>query len=289
MYRRALLKGLGVMPFGQSRTQGFSNPVLALLEAGNTIINKKGMFVYAGPPAAGNLQWSNTNAAGIDKYGNIYLNGETNYYNTGSRYLAFQIISSSIAIYSAISESAGWGAPVASISTSSAGATTVWNRSGNPIALEVLNGYLAMVGQDNDTWSISESAFEAIVSGAIRANRPGSGFPAKEIWHTPGALANGWINTAGFQAFGYRLTNENDVQIRGVISATAATSSTFFTLAAPYIPVSEQGYGVGATGGNPAGSGANLREDTSGNLIIASAAAVPAADSYFINGFISLD
>jgi hypothetical protein len=68
------------MPFGTSRAQGFNSAPVSVFEAGDTIINRFGMFTYSGTPGAGNLVSSvGVKAAGTDKYGNAYLPGNTTY------------------------------------------------------------------------------------------------------------------------------------------------------------------------------------------------------------------
>jgi len=49
------------------------------LLAGNTIINPAGTFVYSSTPAAGNLISSDAPVAGTDRFGNIYLQGNSAY------------------------------------------------------------------------------------------------------------------------------------------------------------------------------------------------------------------
>jgi hypothetical protein len=80
--RRTILKGAMLMPFGNSRGQGFNNPVANTFRAGFTVINKSGMFVYSGPPAAGNLIYSVAATNGTDAKGNAYLGGGAASYNT---------------------------------------------------------------------------------------------------------------------------------------------------------------------------------------------------------------
>ena len=58
------------------------------LQAGNTIINASGDFIYSGPPAAGNLASSVAPAAGTDQYGNNYLAGVATYAATFATSLA---------------------------------------------------------------------------------------------------------------------------------------------------------------------------------------------------------
>lgn len=55
--------------------EGFPDIVAQVFEAGNTIINDQGLFVYSGTPAAGNLFLSIASAPGTDQFGNAYGSG----------------------------------------------------------------------------------------------------------------------------------------------------------------------------------------------------------------------
>ena len=70
---------------------GWQTEVAIQLQAGNTIINQSGTFVYSGPPAAGNLIFSAAPAAGTDQFGNAYLEGATTYIVSGGSTFAFQM------------------------------------------------------------------------------------------------------------------------------------------------------------------------------------------------------
>lgn len=109
-----------------------------------------------------------------------------------------------------------------------------------------------------------------------------------DTWHSPGLL-NGWADAAGFGGFRYQLTTHSSVRVVGTISATAASATTFFTLSGVYVPTVANGAAVGCTGGAPAGAVPQVRWDASGNLSIVNAAAVPVAQSYFIDADIPLD
>jgi hypothetical protein len=61
------------------------------LQAGDTIINPNGIFVYSGTPAAGNLIFSAAPAAGTDSFGNAYLEGAAAYITTGGSTFALQL------------------------------------------------------------------------------------------------------------------------------------------------------------------------------------------------------
>jgi hypothetical protein len=55
---------------------GWQTEVAIQLQAGNTIINQSGVFIYSGTPASGNLVVSIAPAAGTDQFGNTYPKGE---------------------------------------------------------------------------------------------------------------------------------------------------------------------------------------------------------------------
>jgi len=99
--RRALLKGAMAMPFGQAKTQGFAQPVLSNFAAGNVRINSLGEFLYSGPPALGNLIYSNvtSNAVIFDKFGNRVFPGVTTYFNSGGVITADNVVTNGTVRY----------------------------------------------------------------------------------------------------------------------------------------------------------------------------------------------
>src|SRR5271165_675153 len=60
------------MAVGNQGQIGFLNQIVAALQAGNTIINANGLFVYSPSPGPGNLVVSAAGVAGTDNYGNAY-------------------------------------------------------------------------------------------------------------------------------------------------------------------------------------------------------------------------
>jgi|SRR5882724_6065631 len=58
---------------------GWQNAFAVIFQAGNTIINPQGMFVYSSSPAFGNLVASSAGTAGTDKFGNPYAAGDKVY------------------------------------------------------------------------------------------------------------------------------------------------------------------------------------------------------------------
>jgi hypothetical protein len=79
-------------------------------------VSANGAFFYSAAPAAGNLAYSITTAAGTDSFGNHYLSGATSY----SGPTAMQSDSGLISMYSG-SLAAGWGTATAQILLSGAG------------------------------------------------------------------------------------------------------------------------------------------------------------------------
>jgi len=82
---------------------GWQTQVAVQLQAGNTIINPDGTFVYSGAPAAGNLIITQAPAPGTDQFGNQYLDGVVTY---GSG-VATQLVDGGVAMLLG-SLSTGW-------------------------------------------------------------------------------------------------------------------------------------------------------------------------------------
>jgi hypothetical protein len=82
---------------------GWQTQVVPQLQAGDTIINSSGTFVYSATPAAGNLASSVAPATGVDSFGNNYLDGVTSY----GASIATQLVDGTITLYTG-SLAAGW-------------------------------------------------------------------------------------------------------------------------------------------------------------------------------------
>jgi hypothetical protein len=102
MLRRSVLKGLVAVPFGTQQSQGFNNSIIGALQAGNTIINGNGLYVYSSKPAHGNLIFSSV-PVGVtaDKFQNVVIGGSTTTYNNIGNVPQFAIssIGSSVQLY----------------------------------------------------------------------------------------------------------------------------------------------------------------------------------------------
>jgi hypothetical protein len=90
--------------------------VTVQLQAGNTIINPNGTFVYSGNPGTGNLIASVTPAAGTDNFGNHYLEGVASYAAT----TATASLLGSVGFYAG-SLAAGWGGALSAVAGDGAG------------------------------------------------------------------------------------------------------------------------------------------------------------------------
>lgn len=70
---------------------GWQSAVTVQLQAGNTIINPNGTFVYSSAPALGNLIASVAPAAGTDPFGNSYVEGIAAYGHFGGDLVSLQL------------------------------------------------------------------------------------------------------------------------------------------------------------------------------------------------------
>jgi hypothetical protein len=114
--------------------------------------------------------------------------------------------------------------------------------------------------------------------GFVHPAQPGTS--TMETWH-PLTLINNWVNQGSPNvAAQYRLTAENDVQVVGVINGVSAVSATFATLPTGYHPVNQQPAACGATGNVATGKAPFIQCDTSGNLTVQGAAALPASGPF---------
>lgn len=100
--------------------------VFTSLRAGNTIVNNAGLFIYSGPPAAGNLilSVSGTVGGGTDGFGNHYVFGVGVYDNSGD---FFTQEGAGFITYGTGTLAAGWSANA-----------TIQNDSGGDLFLQAL-------------------------------------------------------------------------------------------------------------------------------------------------------
>jgi hypothetical protein len=108
--------------------EGFPLSVATIFQAGNTIINSSGEFVYSPSPGLGNLISSVAGAAGTDQYGNAYLAGTTGYFQFGGAYYATQVgTSQQLGFYTAASGAGPWSL-LASVGTQGSDLNLAANR-----------------------------------------------------------------------------------------------------------------------------------------------------------------
>jgi hypothetical protein len=209
---------------------GFLNKIVAALQAGNTIINSKGVFVYSGPPAKGNLIFSVAGVGGTDKFGNTYgpeVNAGKWSAATGNQLQHFGIDSNG-QIYLYDTNDQLW-----MFSQQGDGGVTTRDAlffedgSGNVVC--------AIVGGAGTPAGTSNRGFVGQIQAIIPANTSGDG----ETWHDLAPTLAGWAQTgAGNDPLQYKLDATNRVQITGDISggALAAGAQTIATIPAAYRP-----------------------------------------------------
>jgi hypothetical protein len=177
---------------------GWQTQIAVQLQAGNTIINPDGSFTYSGAPAAGNLIASVTPAAGVDSFGNNYLESVTSY-GPGN---ATQIDQGQILLYTG-SLAAGW--------TSQANITV----SGSVIELITAGGVITSNNTlDNGSGGATFNG-NVTISGTASINGSGStathGLTDGTINGTSGAASAGTAHTHGPGSFSVTNGQHNHV------------------------------------------------------------------------------
>ena len=220
MLRRALLKGGFAMPFGTAVGQGFVNPVAVNFAAGNVRINKFGLFVYSGAPAAGNLIFSIASVGGIDRYGNAYVATATNYYPASN--FAVSENNGVITYYTAGSYAGPWN------QQASVGITAFTT---NPdIEISARGGILFNSLTDNLTAHIIPSGDNTGVTDTAAINVACNDYPTVKLFSQNYSLPNPYyINAPIVVPSSTRLTgefwsaaSENDNYSAGILQETGA-------------------------------------------------------------------
>lgn len=106
---------------------GWQTESVVQLIAGNTIINPSGSFTYSSAPATGNLIATVAPAAGVDSFGNNYIQGIASYGST----IATQLGSGFIQFY--VGSLAGGWSLVATIATDAFGDIVLSQASGHEV------------------------------------------------------------------------------------------------------------------------------------------------------------
>lgn len=249
MIRRMLLKGMLAMtgdglarpmnaPPGQQLTPGIQPGAPGIVNATRVIIAGPGggLFIYSPTRATNNLIYSDVAVAGVDdpRLGNTVLAGATSYSNQGGTYYALNM--------------SGSGFPP----------RITWFVSGTDQTgtYSVMYGFFDAVSAGVHGLQLNNAPFfeygGTYVQPVIASDPAGANAGVAETWHAMSGFVNGWAATSTTPR--YRLGVENRVWFDGVIDASAATGSTFFTIPAAYRPVSiTKPWGGGANGGVIAG------------------------------------
>jgi hypothetical protein len=228
-----------------------------------------GLFIYVGSPAPGNAPVFSMSDATEDPYGNAIAPGIwAGQYGqvqaglevvtspvTGSPIgqLAFPTPSITSAAYGVIfGEGISGNIPILRIISALNAETGPYSdraglqMQGNPGTAGASAGYFGIYADANGGLNThfygNYSGWACYVAQFINAVLPGTGTsttnPAQvETWHAM-TLANGWAQVSGGMPAQYRLlaSPSSSVQVRGNISGAAATSGTFATLPAGYVP-----------------------------------------------------
>ena len=123
---------------------GWQTTIATVFQAGNTIINRIGAFVYEGKPGNGNLIASITNVSGeaTPPYTNDILAGITSYGTNNTSFFAVSLQGSTLIFYSGPSEAGPWNEQASlSLETIDGPLTLIIPASGlqiigGPVALE---------------------------------------------------------------------------------------------------------------------------------------------------------
>jgi hypothetical protein len=227
-----------------------------------------GMFVYTGSPAPGNPPIFSVSNATEDPYGNAIAPGiwagQYGQIQAGLEIitegatgrlkgqLAFPTPAVPSAAYAGIFGTTVGTTAILQMLTAMAAATGPYSdraliqlqsNPGTPGASASYFGiYSDTNGGSNTHWFGNYSGWACYVCQFLTAVLPGTGtsssVPAQpETWH-PLTLQNGWAQVGGGRPARYRLVPSpaNEVEVEGNISGAAASSSTFATLVAPYVP-----------------------------------------------------
>lgn len=255
-----------------------------------------GEFYYAGSPAKGNLVASIAAAAGTDPYGNAYSAGIVSY--DPLSFLRYVQLASGAVELGSIGDSPTLAATIATAfgahtlgqllltCQTTAGAQTasvVDMRSGvTGSGVGSSNAPRVWLGTNDGA---GNTAVQAWTAGPLVLTSP-AGTPY--AWATPSYSANWTGSGAGFPALQLRPGNDDNLQVVGSVTATAAFAAGTNTIGtitagAPYIPKqSQSGICLHTNSGNTNIEACQFRVSNAGVLQIASGA-VAAGDRFQIN------
>jgi hypothetical protein len=168
VYGQQATRGEGP-PFDQAAVgEGFPLTVATVFQAGNTIINSSGDFVYSAAPAAGDLVASIAGASGTDPYTNAYLAGIVSYGAITNQAAAFN---GTYAVEAGVVLNAGMGIAVRNQTTPSASdpSLSVIQGGASGISVTLASG-IGQVGGTSAAVSVNDSLFTGITDGVIDLN-----------------------------------------------------------------------------------------------------------------------
>lgn len=244
----------------------------------------------AGP---GNLIASISPGSGTDGHGNPYLGGVSSY-SPGSAYT--ELISGGVDIGSNNASTEIITPAQVSITDALTASARPFLVVAAPFTAAPNAAQLALAGESADATgpaiaelTATQFVLRSFSGGPMYAVPVNASTGQPETWNLM-ALLNSWVNQAGQVTCKYRLVAApaNSVEIIGSLTATAATSTTFFQLPAGYRPASAQQFACVASGGVPAGAAPGINCDASGNLSV-NHSTIGAANNYEFHGLISLD
>lgn len=257
---------------------GWSNQVV---QASEVVIGgaPDALYVYNGIPGPGNLiAWIVSHVGAVDPYGNA-VPGPV----IGTQNLA----GDSARLNGAALGLAAAGASVAPASVSQVPAGVLNISSGGTTLADA--AATLFVFSKNTSGLIAAPGAALDVGMSLYGSAPTGG---PQSWQLM-TLINGWANNAGFGRAYYRPVGSppNSLEVTGAIAATAAANAVFWIIPAAYgTPVSAGGRALHTNTGNfGAAAVAGIRWDTSGNVSVASNAALPNGATYFFGGTIPLD
>lgn len=202
-------------PFGNVIPSTAGVAGTGLFEAGNTIVNRNGIFTYSAlPPALGGLISSaGVTAAGTDSAGNAYLPGTTNYTNNGGFFSAVNLNSGVVNWYESATAAGPWTA-----------FTGIGFGFAGSVGTMILTG-ANIQAQGSSTVSLGLAGSAVWNEGTQQLSLPAGGGP-----FVTGTGYTGIGLPAGLSGgFFVRLEPNNTVRIRAKLSWTT-TSATTFTL-----------------------------------------------------------
>jgi hypothetical protein len=150
---------------------GWQTQVTVQLQAGNTIINPNGTFVYSTAPGFQTLISSITNQDGTDPFGNAYVTGVTSYGNVGATWFAVAMNNGAVIFQASTAGAGGPYSQFAAVGFSFAGSTGHLTLSGTDGQLALPGGIIPVAGvsgliatlpadgNSGTTWVSGERAF----------------------------------------------------------------------------------------------------------------------------------